>query len=213
VFTAALADAERGAWDDAVAKFKRVVKLSPQTVPEVISVLEAQYDRPDLAVAAAADGDDPGALMQLAQRLRAKGGHEAVAQDAWKAGVASLERVCAGNDPSPGALAALGNAYRFDGRRDDAIGAYRRALVLEYGRVEWRLELARLLNASGRRPEALREAQICLRLQPANEAARELVGELIVPGNSATSAPSGTPPAALQRGPAPGATRPTAAGR
>jgi tetratricopeptide (TPR) repeat protein len=210
VFTAALADAERGAWDDALSKFRRVVKLSPQTVPEVIGVLEAQYDRPDLAVAAAADGDDPGALMQLAQRLRAKGGHEAVARDAWKAGVAALERVCARSDPSPGAVAALANAYRLDGRTAEAIAAYRRALVLDYGRVEWRLELARLLDAAGRRPEALREAQICLRLWPASEEAQALVGQLVVPAAKPTSGPSAGDSASLDPAAARGATRPTA---
>jgi O-antigen ligase/tetratricopeptide (TPR) repeat protein len=212
VFTAALADAERGAWDGAVAKFRRVVKLSPEMVPEVIRVLETQYDRPDLAVAAAAGGDDAGALMQLSQRIRARGGDEAVARDAWRAGVEALERVCAKPDPSPGAVAALANAYRTDGRREEAIFAYRRALVLEYGRVEWRLELARLLEAAGRRPEALREAQICLRLRPASEEARTLVGQLIVPAAAATSAPSDPGRGAVDRGAAQGATRPTAAG-
>jgi tetratricopeptide (TPR) repeat protein/O-antigen ligase len=209
VFTAALADAERGAWDDAVAKFRRVVKLAPLTVPEVIGVLEVQYDRPDLAVAAARDGDDAGALMQLAQRLRAKGGHEAVADEAWKAGVAALERVCARPDPSPGAVAALANAYRSDGRTDDAVAAYRRALVLDYGRVEWRLELARLLEAAGRHREALNEAKICLRLRPGSDEARALVERLIVPA-AATSAPSAPGAAPLDRAAAQGATRPTA---
>jgi tetratricopeptide (TPR) repeat protein len=84
----------------------------------------------------------------------------------------------------------LANLYVEDKRYDDAIALYRDALAADYGQVDWRLALARVLAAAGRHGEALREAQLCLRLRPGMTAAEQLVGELSVPGASKAPPPA-----------------------
>ena len=178
VFTAAMADADRGDWDGSVAKFGHCVELAPQMVGEVMDVYEKQFDRPDLAVKVGEKGNNPTTLLQLSQRLKEKGTHPEAAAAAWDAGVSMLERWCERPDAAPAVLVALAGIYRSVDKVDAAIALYRRALVLDYSQVDWRLELARTLAASGKPAEALREAQICLRLRPTMEAAKDLVGTL-----------------------------------
>jgi len=51
---------------------------------------------------------------------------------------------------------------------------------LKYDQVRWRLSLARLLAETGSVREALREARICLRLNPELSAAKGLIADLSV---------------------------------
>ena len=74
----------------------------------------------------------------------------------------------------------MGDIHRRQGGDEAAIQCYRRALVMDYGCVEWRLELARLLARTRRMPDAMREAKICLRLRPESKVAEELVANLSV---------------------------------
>jgi tetratricopeptide (TPR) repeat protein len=180
VFTAAMADATRGDWDGSVAKFIHCVELAPQMVGEVIDAYDGQFDRPDLAVKVAEKVNDPTPLMQISNRLKKKGTHPDVAAAAWRGAVAILERWCERPDAVPWALASLAGIYRNDGKTDAAVALYRRALTLDYSEVDWRLELARTLAAMGKPVEALREAQICIRLRPNMEAAKDLVATLSV---------------------------------
>ena len=65
-----------------------------------------------------------------------------------------------------------------------AIEYYRRALAHDYGQVYWRLALARTLAETGRVPEAMHEARVCLRLRPQLGSAKKLIAELSVnPGS------------------------------
>jgi len=61
-----------------------------------------------------------------------------------------------------------------------AIENYRRALVLDYGQVQWRFTLATLLAKTDRITEAIHEAGICLRLRPQFSGAQKLVADLSV---------------------------------
>ena len=61
-----------------------------------------------------------------------------------------------------------------------AIEHYRLALALDYGQVNWRFSLARLLADSGSITEAIHQARICLRLRPGFRAAERLIEDLSV---------------------------------
>jgi len=86
-----------------------------------------------------------------------------------------LEAKCSQSDASPWAMISLGNIYRQQGNCEAAIACYRRALMLDYGQVHWRLELAKLLAKIERVPEALQQAKICLHLRPEFKDAEKLV--------------------------------------
>jgi tetratricopeptide (TPR) repeat protein len=74
----------------------------------------------------------------------------------------------------------LANVYRKQKDVESAIEYYNRALALDYGQVQWRLTLARLLADTGKIAEAIHEARICLRLRPQLEAAKRLIEQLSV---------------------------------
>jgi hypothetical protein len=61
---------------------------------------------------------------------------------------------------------------------DSAVRYYRRALTLDYGAVDVRLELARALSSQGHPDLALHEAETCLRQRPDWPQAEQLVKEL-----------------------------------
>jgi hypothetical protein len=62
---------------------------------------------------------------------------------------------------------------------------------LNYGQVQWRLALARLLAETNRIPEAIHEARICLRLRPEFKAAKRLIEKLsVLPGAVAEGNPA-----------------------
>ena len=180
VFSAALADASIGAFDASVEKFRRVISLSPAMLPDAIDVFENQFDRPDLALAVAKNGDNPTALLQLAQRFADDPKRAPLAPETRSAGVRMLAERCKRPDATAAMFAALAGIYRDDKNAEGAIELYRKALSFEYGQFDWRMSLARLLADVGRSAEALREAEICLRLRPADATARQLVGELTV---------------------------------
>jgi hypothetical protein len=66
-----------------------------------------------------------------------------------------------------------------DGQHETALDLYRRAVNLEYGQVEWRLEFARALADTEKLADALSEVEVCLRLQAENPVAKTLRSELI----------------------------------
>ena len=87
---------------------------------------------------------------------------------------------CSGADASASAFASLANIYRKQKEYEKAIEYYRRALTLDYGQVNWRYTLARLLADTGKIPEAIHEARICLRFRPQFEAAKRLIEKLSI---------------------------------
>ena len=148
--------------------------------------------RPDLARTLA--GDDRGLLLALADRLDADANAETsadadpaaataaaeIAADARASADRLLRDRAAGPDAAPDALAALAERRLSDGDAPGAVDLLRRALARDYGRVDWRLRLARALAGSGRPAEALAEAKVGLRLRPQSAEARKLVGDLSI---------------------------------
>ena len=69
---------------------------------------------------------------------------------------------------------------------DVAIQYYRQALDMEYGQVKWRVSLAELLAQIGDIPEAMRQAEICLHLNPQYDPASNLIARLKALSNQMT---------------------------
>ena len=62
--------------------------------------------------------------------------------------------------------------------RQDAIPLARRAVDLEGGSLEARLNLARMYLATGNAPAATAQVRVAQQLDPANAAAKDLAAEL-----------------------------------
>ncbi len=76
--------------------------------------------------------------------------------------------------PAP-TLATLADTAEREGRLADAADLYRRALLLEYGNVDWRMRRAQCLADLGRLTEAMQEAHVVLQLRPEQPAATALL--------------------------------------
>jgi len=94
--------------------------------------------------------------------------------------VEQLETQCRMPDASAASFAALAHVHRERGDHESAIRCFREALARDYGRVDYRLNLARQLAATGQTTEAMHEARVCLRLRPAYGPARQLIEELLL---------------------------------
>ncbi len=86
----------------------------------------------------------------------------------------------AGSQPQADAetLASLGTQFARRGQHKEAVLYLQRAVAQNYGQVEWRIRLAESLVETGQSGQALREAQICLRLRPGMAKATRLVDRL-----------------------------------
>jgi len=175
-FTAGLLDAQEGKLEDSLAKFTRAVQLSGDYFPDVVDVYVFEFNRPDLAVSLA--GDDYGRLGYVAGVLSELTEHQDLADQARASVARLLKEKCSAADAPASALATL--AYLCARQQDHAaaIEYFRRALVLDYGQVQWRLAQARCLSEMNLVPEAMHEARICLRLRPQMTAATRLIEEL-----------------------------------
>ena len=91
-----------------------------------------------------------------------------------------LKKKCSGPEVTASALASLAKIFGKKQDNEAAIEHYRRALYLEYGQVQWRYALARLLAETDMVPEAIHEARICLRLSPQFDPAKQLIKELSI---------------------------------
>jgi tetratricopeptide (TPR) repeat protein len=133
-------------------------------------------DRPDLAVAVA--GGNADALLRLADLLKADGRYPDLANKARAEAASVLQAACDKPDASAATLASLAGLRRANGEHAAAITLYRRALLLHPDSVEWRLELARSLADSGNSGEALREAELCVRMGGRTPQVEELINRL-----------------------------------
>ena len=112
--------------------------------------------------------------------------HQDIAKDTQNRIIELLKVKCSEPDVSASALISLGEFYKKENNLDAAIDYYRQALDKEYSQIKWRIMLARLLAEAGNTPEAIHEAQICLRLSPKYEAAENLIAQLNTISNPIT---------------------------
>lgn len=162
--------------DDAAALLTRAASLEPDFYLVAASCLLLDMKRPDLARKLA--DSDYRALFQLAELCDQYPEHAELAADLRRDAEAVLRRRTASPDVASQELATLAALDAGRGDASSAITLYRRALAKDYKQIQWRLELARALVSHERFNEAMREATICLRLQPQHPAAKQLISEL-----------------------------------
>jgi len=176
-FVAGCLDILEGRSEEGVPKFARAVQLDGRLFNDVARIYVNFLSRPHLAVSAA--GDDIAHLNCVANLLEEMQYSDLAEQSREKA-KHLLEAKCSRPEAPTWALAALGEICAKQQDYEGAINYYRRALTLDYGQVQWRLSLARLLAKAEKIPEAVQEARICLRLRPQWKEAEKLVTELSV---------------------------------
>lgn len=176
-FVAGQLDILEGKTENSVAKFEKAVKISDSLFKDVVDIYVNLLSRPELAMSAA--GDNIGRLVYVAsifERMQ----YSDLAEQSLNRAKELLEVKCSYGNTSASNFASLANIHRKQLNYDKAIEYYRRALELDYGQVYWRYALAKLLVETNRIPEAMDEARICVRLNPAFEKAKELVADLSV---------------------------------
>ena len=117
-------------------------------------------------------------LSKVANRLLEYDSHLEIANAAKSKVAKLLEEKTLEPGVTAGTLASLAAIYRRQGLTRQAIETYRRALGMDYGNVNWRLALARLLAEDSDIPQAIHEAKICLRLKPNYPPAIKLIEKL-----------------------------------
>jgi O-antigen ligase len=176
-FVAGWLDVLEGKTEDCVKKFERAVELDPGLFVPTVNIYINRLSRPDLAMLIA--GNDIDRLNHVAGVLEDMQYND-LAEQAREKVKDLLEVACSQPNTLAPAFASLANIYRKQGNNNAAIEYYRRALALDYGQVEWRLDLARLLAQTQKIPEAMREARVCLQVRPQLEAAKKLIADLSV---------------------------------
>jgi tetratricopeptide (TPR) repeat protein len=177
-------DLDEGHPEKSLENFSRAVDLDPALMRSVIDAYFVEGSRTELAVEVAAGRPDR--LLLVAGALR-RGNIAIEGSQAWRALIDAAAQVKANGlqgGESAAQLYQLATLYWQVNDLPAAAEHLRLALELDYGRVEWRLERARVLAEAGRTDEALAEAKTCLRLRPTLEAARKLIGDLSVRVNA-----------------------------
>ncbi len=174
-FIAGYLDVAEGRYASSAETFMRAVQLDGGLFRAVADVYLREISRPDLAIFCA--GDDIERLRHVSGILEEMQ-YVDLAEQATDREKGLLEARCRAGDAGAQDYVLLGAIHKRQGRSEAAITCYRRALELDYGRVEWRLELAELLARTGRVLDAAGEARICLGLRPGCDAAKKLVADL-----------------------------------
>jgi tetratricopeptide (TPR) repeat protein len=180
-FVAGLLEVEEGQIEAASAKLDRAVQLDGRFFRVVADIYVNFLERHDLAVTLA--GESAHRLIHVVNLLAESDEHQVLAEQARHRVKELLESKCQEPDAPAGAFASLAKIYRIERDKEAAIEHYRRALVLDYGQIGWRLALTRLLAETNKIPEAIREARTCVRLGPQFKAAEKLLDDLsVLPG-------------------------------
>ncbi|MFO0789220.1 MAG: O-antigen ligase family protein [Pirellulales bacterium] len=167
--------ARDGHMDEAQPLLARAVEFNPSYFGEVANLYVVELKQYELARALA--GDDYHRLKELARLAEATGDGPRAAE--LNAEVEkTLRRRATMPNVQADELAQLAQIDQAHGERASAIDLYRRALALDYPRIDWRLSLARVLGDSGSLEEAIREVRLALRLRPHDEGATHLLEQL-----------------------------------
>lgn len=177
-FTAGQLAASEGRWEDAAELLGRTVMLDPRRYQDVASLLVLEFDRVDLAKQLA--GSEYRRLKGLAAILEASENAQHKEEAAELAGQAleRLKELVAIDAASAAEIYALARVELDAGNSEMGVRLLRRALTLEYGKVSWRLLLARTLRDQGQYDQGLREARIAKRLSQRPETAERLIAEI-----------------------------------
>jgi len=176
-FYAGYVDFLQGQYEDCIEKFDRAVRLDSRFFGNVIDIYINHLSRPHLAISSA--GDDICRLSHVANVLEDMQYRDLAEQTRQKI-KNLLEAECSQPSANASAFVCLAEIYKKQQDNKAAVEYYRRALALDYGQVNWRLALTKLLIEMGKIPEAMHQAQICLQLQPQSKEAQQFVTDLAV---------------------------------
>lgn len=173
-------EVSQGQWDASLSSFRRCVALGQS--PAAIIQIYFGANRPDLAYEIARGNRD--ALSELANLLSDDKEQAPLVTRCRSEVLAMLEADEQSDRAAPDEIAELASAKASQGDTSDAIRLYSQALDANYAQVDWRLRLASLLMGSGQKSEALRQARICLHLQPQSSEAQALANNLFLAAGS-----------------------------
>ena len=176
-FSAACLDVSEGNEQGYVEKFAKAVKLNEELFTDVVKIYVLGLSRPHLAMSLA--GDDVSKLYYVSGVLDEMQYYDLAEQTRRKL-QKLLEMKCSQPETTASLHVLLSKTYLKQGNEQAAIESYRRALALNYGQINWRLQLAKLLAKNQQIPEAIQEARICLRLRPQLKTAQKLIADLSV---------------------------------
>ncbi|MEX0643465.1 MAG: O-antigen ligase family protein [Pirellulales bacterium] len=176
-FVAGELAAREGKFTEAESLLSRAIQLSPGLYRDVVRLCLTDVKRPDLARKLA--GDDYRRLQALATGAGQDPEYADLVEELHAEATASLRRHAEDHNVRPDELAALASIDQRQGDFQSAAALYRRALALQYNRVDWRISLAQTLAAAGQFDEAIHEVRICLRLRPEHPQAKSLLNQWI----------------------------------
>lgn len=179
-FAAGKLDVREGRWQDSLVALRRAIRTDSNLLRAASDLYLVIGSRPDLAIALVES--DPNELQRVADDLEGQKDDDSIppaerarlVKSARDKAFTLLADRSKGPHPTAGDLAAY--AEMLNKRRDyaAAVDQYRRALAMNFGQSDWRMQLAKTLVAAGRVDEARQEATICLRQRPGWEEARQL---------------------------------------
>ena len=149
-FVAGFNDIMDGNIAESVGKLKKAVAINGGLFKEVAALYIRQAERPDLAIAIA--GDDMDRLKIIASLIGSSSEYKQLLNEIREKLTYLLEKECENPDAPPSLLVSLAKTYssKKDGELK-AIELYQRALASDFGQVDWRLNLAKLLAKTGQR--------------------------------------------------------------
>jgi hypothetical protein len=181
-------DADAGRWDVAQEKLRRYLALFGSYSQAATLCLDGGH--PEVALRLA-DGD-VGRLGELAQLSDKRGADPKLAANARLAAAHVLEEQAAKPNASAETLVKMAQRCAAEGNAAAVARYYRRAIALDYARVDWHVALAHALADQGLVDDAMSEARLCLRLSPQSDEARRLIVDL-------DARPQETPPGGNDR--------------
>lgn len=175
-FVAGYLDTVQGKLEDSYKKFERAIELDGSLFKDIANIYIYDVNRPDLAIDIA--DENPWNISYVANVLAEYDGESEIAKRARERVTQVLKSRCDREDAAPSVYAALGYIHVKNKEYQDAIECFRQALILDYGQLNWRMTLARVLDKVGRTEEAVREANVCLHLDPDMKSARDFINEI-----------------------------------
>jgi len=176
MFVAGELDLRNGDFDRSFEKFNKSVSLGGIFFERIIELYIDQAGRGELAVRLA--GDDVYRLRAVLRKLESRGSCDELADRCRMHLLSVMEGRSSRGLAEPREFAELAVYYGREGHLEKAIEYYKRALFGDYGKVYWRLALAKLLAQAGDVSEAMNQCRICLKMNPGFASAKDLLGEL-----------------------------------
>jgi tetratricopeptide (TPR) repeat protein len=165
----------QGQIDEGKRLYARAAMLMAIPHERVIDRMIHQYQRPDDALEFAGDAEH---LLYYAQQALERAGHAELSTEATRRIEANIRQRAALPDARPETLHAMSRLLRRDGNMPESLRLLRGAVLRRPDQPDWRLELARELQASGDFTGALEHAEAALRYRPGWEEAMLLIAEV-----------------------------------